>query len=144
MRKVSVFLLLLVLAAADVAMAQQYQVGVCDWMILKRQKLGEFSRAREIGADGVELDMGGLGNRAAFDNQLRDPQQAALFRHVADSLGVKIGAMAMSGFYGQSLAKKDSYREMAMDCFDTMDRMGSPLAEAAMTGPMIKRSARRW
>ena len=125
MRKVSVFLLLLVLAAADVAMAQQYQVGVCDWMILKRQKLGEFSRAREIGADGVELDMGGLGNRAAFDNQLRDPQQAALFRHVADSLGVKIGAMAMSGFYGQSLAKKDSYREMAMDCFDTMDRMGS-------------------
>ena len=94
-------------------------------MILKRQKLGEFSRAREIGADGVELDMGGLGNRAAFDNQLRDPQQAALFRHVADSLGVKIGAMAMSGFYGQSLAKKDSYREMAMDCFDTMDRMGS-------------------
>ena len=106
-------------------MAQQYQVGVCDWMILKRQKLGEFSRAREIGADGVELDMGGLGNRAAFDNQLRDPQQAALFRHVADSLGVKIGAMAMSGFYGQSLAKKDSYREMAMDCFDTMDRMGS-------------------
>ena len=106
-------------------MAQQYQVGVCDWMILKRQKLGEFSRAREIGADGVELDMGGLGNRAAFDNQLRDPEQASLFRHVADSLGVKIGAMAMSGFYGQSLAKKDSYREIAMDCFDTMDRMGS-------------------
>ena len=125
MRKVRVFLLLLVLAAADVASAQQYHVGVCDWMILKRQKLGEFSLAHEIGADGVELDMGGLGNRAAFDNQLRDPEQAALFRHVADSLGVKIGAMAMSGFYGQSLAKKDSYREMAMDCFDTMDRMGS-------------------
>ena len=106
-------------------MAQQYQVGVCDWMILKRQKLGEFSRAQEIGADGVELDMGGLGQRAAFDNQLRDPQQAARFRHTADSLGVKIGAMAMSGFYGQSLLKKDSYKEMATDCFDTMDRMGS-------------------
>lgn len=125
MMKVRSFLLLLLLAATDVAMAQQYQVGVCDWMILKRQKLGEFSRAQEIGADGVELDMGGLGNRAAFDNQLRDPEQAALFRHVADSLGVKIGAMAMSGFYGQSLAKKDSYREMATDCFNTMDLMGS-------------------
>ena len=125
MMKVRAFLLLLVLAAADVASAQQYQVGVCDWMILKRQKLGEFSRALEIGADGVELDMGGLGKREAFDNQLRDPGQAALFRHVADSLGVKIGAMAMSGFYGQSLAKKDTYKALAEDCFNTMDLMGS-------------------
>ncbi len=125
MSKIRVFLLLFLLAATDILVAQQYQVGVCDWMILKRQKLGEFSRAQEIGADGVELDMGGLGQRAAFDNQLRDPRQARLFKHVADSLGVKIGAMAMSGFYGQSLAKKDSYMEMAADCFATMDRMGS-------------------
>ena len=125
MSKVRVFLLLFLLAATDILVAQQYQVGVCDWMILKRQKLGEFSRAQEIGADGVELDMGGLGQRAAFDNQLRDPGQARLFKRVADSLGVKIGAMAMSGFYGQSLAKKDSYMEMAADCFATMDRMGS-------------------
>ena len=119
------FVLLSVMTLGETFAQERYQVGVCDWMILKRQKLGEFSRAQEIGADGVELDMGGLGNRAAFDNQLRDPEQAALFKHVADSLGVKIGAMAMSGFYGQSLAKKDSYREMAMDCFNTMDMMGS-------------------
>jgi len=119
------FVLLSVMTLGETFAQERYQVGVCDWMILKRQKLGEFSRAQEIGADGVELDMGSLGNRAAFDNQLRDPEQAALFKHVADSLGVKIGAMAMSGFYGQSLAKKDSYREMAMDCFNTMDLMGS-------------------
>ncbi len=119
------FVLLSVMTLGETFAQERYQVGVCDWMILKRQKLGEFSRAQEIGADGVELDMGGLGNRAAFDNQLRAPEQAALFKHVADSLGVKIGAMAMSGFYGQSLAKKDSYREMAMDCFNTMDLMGS-------------------
>ena len=147
--KVRAFLLLLVLAAADVASAQQYQVGVCDWMILKRQKLGEFSRALEIGADGVELDMGGLGKREAFDNQLRDPRQAALFRHVADSLGVKIGAMAMSGFYGQRLAKKDTYKALAEDCFNTMDLMGSgnvvscPLAAVATTGPRTRHSERK-
>jgi hypothetical protein len=39
-------------------------------MILKRQKAGAFQLAREIGADGVEVDMGGLGNRPTFDNQL--------------------------------------------------------------------------
>ena len=34
---------------------QRYRIGVCDWMILKRQKLGEFALAREVGADGVEM-----------------------------------------------------------------------------------------
>ena len=102
----------------------RYQVGVCDWMILKRQKLGEFELAYQIGCDGVELDMGGLGQREAFDNKLRDPQEAALFKHVADSLGLTVGAVAMSGLYAQDLTKKDTYMELVGDCFDTMDRMG--------------------
>ena len=51
----------------------QYRIGVCDWMILKRQKLGAFQRTHEIGADGLELDMGGLGSRDTFDNKLLDP-----------------------------------------------------------------------
>ena len=34
-------------------MAQRYRVAACDWMMLKRQKIGEFKLAREIGADGV-------------------------------------------------------------------------------------------
>ena len=42
-------------------MAQErYQVGVCDWMVLKRQKLGEFKLAKELGCDGIEMDMGGF------------------------------------------------------------------------------------
>ena len=102
----------------------RYHVGVCDWMVLKRQKLGEFDLARQLGADGVELDMGGLGQRDAFDNKLRDPQEAAHFRRVADSLGVQVGAVAMSGFYAQDLTRKDTYMELVTDCFDTMDRMG--------------------
>ena len=48
----------------------RYKVAVVDLMILKRQKLGAFPLAKEIGADGVEVDMGGLGNRPTFDNQL--------------------------------------------------------------------------
>ena len=35
-----------------------FKISVCDWMILKRQKIGEFVLAHEIGADGVEVDMG--------------------------------------------------------------------------------------
>ena len=102
----------------------RYQVGVCDWMILKRQKLGAFDLARQMGCDGIELDMGGLGQRDAFDNKLRNPEEAAHFKHVADSVGIVVGAVAMSGFYAQDLTQKPTYMELVNDCFDTMDRMG--------------------
>ena len=108
----------------EVMMAQQYKVGVCDWMILKRQKLGEFELAKQIGCDGIEMDMGVLGQREMFDNKMRDPKEAAHFKQVADSLGVEIGAIAMSGFYAQDLTKRDNYMALVNDCFDTMDRLG--------------------
>lgn len=103
---------------------ERYQVGVCDWMIQKRQKLGEFQLAKELGCDGIEMDMGGLGTRELFDNKMRNPSDAALFKHVADSLNIRIGAIAMSGFYGQDLTQRDNYLALVEDCFETMDRMG--------------------
>ncbi len=110
-------------------------VGICDWMVLKRQKLGQFALARQLGADGVELDMGGLGQRETFDNKLRQPDEARHFRHVADSLGISIGAVAMSAFYAQDLTTRDNYMALIADCFDTMDSMGSgPVAFLPLGG----------
>ena len=113
---------------------KRYQVGVCDWMVLKRQKIGEFKLARELGCDGLEMDMGGLGKRDSFDNKLRQPEMARLFRHTADSLGIKVGAMAMSGFYGQSFAKKNSWRWLIEDCLNAMDMMNSKVAFLPLGG----------
>ena len=127
MRKLRFLLLaftVLLLAGELAAQTAQYQVGVCDWMVLKRQKLGQFALAHELACDGMELDMGGLGNRELWDNQLRDETEAKHFLHVADSLGVSIGAIAMSGFYAQDLTKRDNFMALLNDCFDTMDRMG--------------------
>lgn len=119
----------------DVALAQsRYQVGVCDWMVLKRQKLGEFQLAKDLGCDGLEMDMGGLGRRDSFDNKMRQPEMARKFRHTADSLGIKVGAVAMSGFYGQSFAKKQSWRWLVEDCLNTMDLMDASVAFLPLGG----------
>lgn len=104
--------------------AQEIKVGVCDWMILKRQKLGEFALAKQLGCDGIEMDMGSLGQREAFDNKIRDPKEGSVFRRTADSLGITVGAVAMSGLYAQDLTKRDNYLALMEDCFDTMDKMG--------------------
>lgn len=113
-----------------------YHVAACDWMMLKRQKLGEFALAREIEADGVELDMGPLGNRELFDNQLRNPEQAAKFKHYADSLGVAVPSVAMSGFFAQSLLKRDkaNIRALFGDCITTMQMFGARVAFLPLGG----------
>ena len=113
---------------------QRYQVGVCDWMVLKRQKLGEFKLAHELGCDGLEMDMGGLGNRPMFDNKMRDPEMVKTFRHHADSFNIKVGAVAMSGFYGQSFAKKETWKELIADCLNTMELMDAQVAFLPLGG----------
>ena len=119
----------------EVMMAQKrYQIGVCDWMVLKRQKLGEFKLARELGCDGLEMDMGGLGKRDSFDNKIRQPEMARLFRHTADSLEIKVGAVAMSGFYGQSFAAKQSWKWLVEDCLNTMQTMQAKVAFLPLGG----------
>ena len=116
-------------------MAQQrYRVAACDWMMLKRQKIGEFKLAREIGADGVEMDMGPLGQRVLFDNKLRDVSFQQLFRQTADSVGVKVPSMAMSGFFAQNFLKRDNYRDLIDDCLQSMDVMGARVAFLPLGG----------
>lgn len=123
------------LLLSEVMMAQKrYQIGVCDWMVLKRQKLGEFKLARELGCDGLEMDMGGLGKRDSFDNKIRQPEMARLFRHTADSLEIKVGAVAMSGFYGQSFAATQSWKWLVEDCLNTMQTMQAKVAFLPLGG----------
>ncbi|MBI2510337.1 MAG: sugar phosphate isomerase/epimerase [Opitutae bacterium] len=104
--------------------APTYRVGVCDWMILKRQKLGAFKLARELGADGVEVDMGGLGNRPTFDSKLGDPTVRTQFLAEAKRYDLQICSIALSGFYAQSFAERDGVDRMVQDAIDTARALG--------------------
>ncbi len=106
----------------------RYKVAVCDWMLLKRQKLGAFQLAREIGADGLEVDMGSLGDRETFDNQLARPDVRQQFLDKARELQLGICSLAMSGFYAQSFAERPTVPRMLQDCLDTMNAMNVKIA----------------
>ena len=113
---------------------QQYRVAACDWMMLKRQKLGEFQLAKDINADGVEVDMGPLGKRVLFDNKLREPAFQQLFRRTADSLGIAVPSIAMSGFFAQSFLERENYKDLIVDCLNTMDVMSARVAFLPLGG----------
>src|SRR6201995_3728324 len=89
-----------VCALISAAHAQEkYKVAVADIMILKRQKLGEFQLTKTIGADGVELDMGGMGPRPTFENTLAVDSVRKQFLDKSKELNVQISSMAMTGFF---------------------------------------------
>jgi L-ribulose-5-phosphate 3-epimerase len=111
------------LRAAEATTDVRYKIGVCDWMILKRQKLGAFKWTKDIGADGVEVDMGSLGKRDSFDSQLADPAIRQQFLDTARATGLEICSIAMSGFYAQSFAERPTVPRMVQDCIDTMVAM---------------------
>lgn len=102
----------------------RYRVAVCDWMILKRQKLGAFELAKQIGADGVEVDMGGLGTRPTFDSKLGDPTVREQFLAKSRELGLAVSSIAMSGFYAQSFAERPGIERVVQDAIDTARAMG--------------------
>ncbi len=118
----------------------RYRIAVCDWMILKRQKLGAFQLTKDIGADGVEVDMGSLGERETFENELAKPDVRDAFLAKARELNLGICSFAMSGFYAQSFAERPTVPRMVQDTVDTMVAMGVKVAflPLGVRGDLVK------
>jgi sugar phosphate isomerase/epimerase len=125
---------------AKSAPGRRYKIAVCDWTILKRQKLGAFSLTKEIGADGVEVDLGSLGDRDTFDNQLARPEVRQQFLDQARALDLEICSLAMSGFYAQSFAERPTVPRMVQDCLETMKLMNVKVAflPLGVRGDLVK------
>lgn len=105
------------------AQSQLYKVAVADIMILKRQKIGAFQLTKDLGADGVEIDMGGLGDRETFDNKLAIDSVRQQFLAKSKELNVQICDMAMTGFYSQSFAQRPTALKAVQDCINTAKLM---------------------
>lgn len=112
--------------AAEIEKAKsnkRYKIGLIDLMLLKRQKAGAITLTSELKADGVEVDMGGLGNRPTFDNALRNDSIRNSFLKTAKDNNVEIFALGMSGYYAQSFCGRDNYKQSISDCIETMTKM---------------------
>ena len=121
-------LILLMIASQGLAQTTRYKVGLIDLMLLKRQKLGAITLTQQIGADGLELDMGGLGKRPTFDNQLANDSIRQVFMDKAKELKLEICSLAMTGYYAQSFCGREEYQQSIRDCIKTMKAMNVKVA----------------
>jgi sugar phosphate isomerase/epimerase len=104
-------------------LSQQYKIGLIDLMLLKRQKLGALQLTKDIGADGLEIDMGGLGNRPTFDNKLAIDSVREQYLNKAKELGIEFCSIGMTGFYSQSFCNRPNIDNTIADCIRTMQQM---------------------
>lgn len=121
---------IIALALPIIATAQKnrYKVGLIDLMLLKRQKLGAITLTSELKADGVEVDMGGLGKRPTFENALLNDTVRNQFLDKAKELNVEIFSLAMTGYYAQSFCGREEYIRSIEDCIKTMKLMNVKIA----------------
>src|SRR3954447_11919692 len=106
---------------------QRYKVAACDWMMLKRQKLGAFQLAKDCGLDGLEVDMGPLSKNPTFQSELGKLEVREQFLSKSRELGIEISSIAMSGVYAQSFTERDVMKPV-QDCVDTMKLMNVKVA----------------
>jgi sugar phosphate isomerase/epimerase len=102
---------------------QRYKIGLIDLMLLKRQKLGAIPLASQLKADGLEVDMGGLGTRPTFENELLTDSVRNLFLEEAKKDNIEICSLSMSGYYAQSFCGRDQYLQTIQDCINTAQLM---------------------
>lgn len=94
-------------------------------MMLKRQKPGALQLAHDCGLDGVEVDMGPLGTRPDFENNLVDAEFRGKYLAQAHELGLSVSSLAMSAFYGQSFVKHPKAEQFAGAWIDLMSQLGT-------------------
>ncbi|WP_276485389.1 sugar phosphate isomerase/epimerase family protein [Paraflavitalea pollutisoli] len=121
-------LLLMLVAAPLLLSAQRYKIALIDLMLLKRQKLGALQLTKDLGADGVEVDMGGLGKRPTFDNQLLNDTVRQQYLNKIRDLHIEIPSLAMTGYYAQSFCEREEYQQSIADCIKTMQLMDVKIA----------------
>ena len=130
--KNSMFALLIAMLLPVLLSAQEnnhrYKIALIDLMLLKRQKLGALQLTKDLGADGVEVDMGGLGNRPTFDNNLLIDSVRKQYLDKIKELKIEIPSLAMTGYYAQSFCEREEYKKGIEDCIKTMQLMHVKIA----------------
>ena len=97
---------------------RRFKIGACEWS-LRKSGPGCFDVAKEIGLDGVEVNMGTAGNNM-YLRQV-DVQQA--YREAAKRTGLEIASLAMAELNGVPLKSDPRAVEWLADSIGVMQAL---------------------
>jgi len=106
-----------------------FKVGICEWMLGKNSP-ASFDVAKEIGVDGVQLNMGSLAN----DMQLRRPDVQQAYLAAAKRTGLEISSIACAEMNNIPLKSDKRAEPWLFDSIDVAKALGVKVILLAFFG----------
>jgi sugar phosphate isomerase/epimerase len=107
-----------------------FKIGACDWSLGKRCDVAAFELARQIGLDGVQVEMGTVAN----DMQLRRGAVQASYRDAARRSGLEIASLALGELNAVPLKSDPRAAGWLADSVDVCHALRLPVVLAAFFG----------
>ena len=100
-----------------------FRIGACDWSIGKNSDPGAFDVARQIGLDGIMVNMGSEKNGL----HLRDPAVQQLYREASRRTGVKISSLAIGELNNVPYKLDPRTEQWVWDSIDVAKKLHVPV-----------------
>ena len=97
-----------------------FKIGACDWSLGKRCDPAAFDVAKEIGLDGVQVEMG----NAANDMHLRHPEIQKTYREAAQRTDLEIASLALGELNKVPLKRDPRAAAWLADSIDVCKALG--------------------
>jgi L-ribulose-5-phosphate 3-epimerase len=104
-----------------------FKIGACDWSLGKRGYPAAFDVAKQIGLDGVQIDMGNIQN----DMRLRKPEFQKEYREAAGRTGLEIASLAITQLNEVPLKSDPRAAQWLADSVDVCKALGLPVVMVA-------------
>jgi len=107
-----------------------FKIGACDWSLGKRSDPAAFDLAREIGLDGVQVDMGS----AANGMRVRQPEVQKAYLATARRTGLAIASLALGELNNVPLKSDPRAAEWLAQSIGVCQDLGLTVVLAAFFG----------
>ncbi len=102
---------------------RKFRIGACDWSLGKRCDIAALEIAKQIGLDGIMVDMGNKQNNLP----LRQIGLQKLYKEASTRTGVKISSIAIGELNNIPYKSDPETEEWVWDSVDTAKNLGVPV-----------------
>ena len=105
---------------AGIRKKRKFYIGACDWSIGKDSDVAAFDLAKQIGLDGIQVNMGSLKNNL----HLRDKAVQQSYLEASKRTGVKIASLAIGELNNVPYKSDPQTEQWVLDSIDVARSLG--------------------